>query len=70
MTFALWWTSWAMGVVLTAAVLRAAIEAVTLAVVLLRPMRAVEVRRWLERMNLAALYLGLPLWLLLRVVGS
>jgi len=65
--FALWWAAWAIGVVLCAAVLRAVIEAGTLAAVLLRPALTIEVRRWLERLGLAALYLGLPAWLLVRM---
>lgn len=69
-TFVLWWAAWVIGVVLCAAVLRAAIEAVALAAVLLRPERALEVRRWLERGGLVALYLGVPLWLLLRLVAD
>ena len=69
-TFALWWATWAIGVVLCAAALRAAIEAGTLAAVLLRPGQAIGVRRWLERLGLAALYIGLPAWLLLRVFAD
>jgi apolipoprotein N-acyltransferase len=69
-TFAVWWAAWTIGVVLLAAALRAAIEAVTLVVVLLRPGRAIDVRRWLERLGLAALYLGVPAWLLLRTVAG
>ncbi|KIF80432.1 apolipoprotein N-acyltransferase [Noviherbaspirillum autotrophicum] len=68
--FSLWWASWAIAVVLIAAALRAAIEAGTLLAVALRPGQATEVRRWLERFGLAALYLGLPSWLLLRVYGG
>ena len=67
---ALWWAAWAIGVVLCAAALRAAIEAGTLAAVLVRPGQALAVRRWLERLGLAALYLGLPAWLLLRVLAD
>ena len=69
-TFALWWAAWAIGVVLFAATLRAAIEAGTLMAALLRPAQAIGVRRWLERLGLAALYLGLPAWLLLRVFAD
>lgn len=69
-TFSLWWTAWAIGVVLTAAALRVVIEGGTLLAVLLRPAQAVEFRRWLERTALALLYLGLPAWLLLHVVGT
>jgi apolipoprotein N-acyltransferase len=68
--FALWWAAWLIGVVLTASALRAAIEAGTLATVLLRPTRAVDARRWFERLGLAALYLGMPAWLLMRIIGS
>jgi apolipoprotein N-acyltransferase len=53
-----------------AAVLRAAIECATLAVVLWRPARVHEVRQGLERLGLAALYLGIPAWLALRFVGG
>jgi apolipoprotein N-acyltransferase len=35
--------------------------------VLVRPDRAVGVRRGLEGLGLAALYIGLPAWLLVRV---
>ena len=69
-TFALWWAAWAIGVVLCAASLRAAIETGTLVAVLLRPGQATDTRRLLERLGLAAFYLGLPAWLLLRVFGS
>ncbi|MBA3772015.1 MAG: apolipoprotein N-acyltransferase [Ramlibacter sp.] len=68
--FALWWAAWAIGVVLAAAALRAVIEAGTLIAVLLRPREAVGIRHWLERLGLAALYLGLPAWLLLRIVSG
>lgn len=70
MGFSLWWAKWTIGVVLSAAALRAAIEAGTLLVVLLHPIQAAAVRRWLEWLGLAALYLGLPSWLLLRVYSA
>lgn len=69
-TFSLWWAAWAIGVVLTAAALRVVIEGGTLLAVLLRPVQVVELRRGLERVALALLYLGLPAWLLLHVVGT
>jgi apolipoprotein N-acyltransferase len=68
--FALWWAAWAIGVILVAAVLRAAIECATLAAVLWRPARALEARQGLERLGLAALYLGIPAWFALRFVGG
>jgi apolipoprotein N-acyltransferase len=37
----------------------------------LRPLpQAIAARRWLERIGLAALYVGLPAWLLLRLVAG
>jgi apolipoprotein N-acyltransferase len=68
--FALWWAAWAVGVTVAAAVLRVLTEAGTAVAVLLRPAAAGEVRRWLERLALVALYLALPAWLLLRLVGA
>ena len=65
LTFALWWASWTMGVVLSAAALRTAVEAGPLLVLAARPARAAELRATLERIALALLYLGLPGWLLL-----
>jgi apolipoprotein N-acyltransferase len=67
--FALWWAAWVIGVTLSGAALRAVIEAGTLLTVLVRPARAIDIRRWLERFGNAALYLGLPAWLLLRIYG-
>ena len=69
-TFALWWAAWTIAVVLCAAALRAAIEAGTLAGVVLAPSRAGVARQVLERAGLAVLYLGLPAWLLLRMLAD
>jgi apolipoprotein N-acyltransferase len=49
--------------------LRTIIEAGTIGTVLLRPAASIELRRWLERFGLAALYLGVPVWLLIRLVA-
>jgi apolipoprotein N-acyltransferase len=68
--FALWWAAWSIGVVLSQALLRAAIEAGTLLAALLRPTRAIATRRWLQGLGHAALFLGLPAWLLLTVYGA
>jgi apolipoprotein N-acyltransferase len=67
--FALWWAAWMIGMVLCAAVLRALIEAATITAVLLYPAWSIPVRRWLESAALAVLYLGVPIWLLIRVLG-
>ncbi len=69
-TFALWWAAWTIGVVLCAAAVRAAIEAGTLAAVMVAPSRALRTRQWLERLGLAALYLGLPAWLATRILAA
>jgi len=68
--FALWWASWAIGVVVTAAALRAVTEAGTLLSVVARPQAAVTVRCGLERLALAVLYLGMPAWLAFRIYGT
>jgi len=54
---------------LTASAVRAVIEAGTLATLVVRPGQAVHARRWFERLGLAALYVGVPLWLLVRIFG-
>ena len=69
-TFGLWWAAWIIGVVLCAAALRTAIEAGTLAGVVLAPARALEARHMLERLGHAALYVGLPVWLMVRISGA
>ena len=60
---ALWWATWAMGVLMCAAVLRALVEAGALAALLLGPAAAAPARRRLEALALGLLYLGLPAWL-------
>ena len=68
--FSLWWAAWSIGVVLCAALLRMAIEAATLLVALLRPRLTFDARYKLERAGHAALYLGLPAWLLFNLYGT
>lgn len=68
--FALWWASWAIGVAVTAAALRAVTETGTLLSMAARPQAAVSVRRGLERLSLAVLYLGMPAWLAFRIYGG
>lgn len=68
--FALWWAAWIIGVVIVAAALRALIELVTLVVLVARPANLLVARRLLEHLGLAALYLGVPGWLLLRFLGG
>lgn len=66
----LWWAAWAIGVVLCAAVLRAAIGLGTLAAARRAPAAAARWHAALERFGLAALYLGLPAWLALRLLSG
>jgi apolipoprotein N-acyltransferase len=68
--FVLWGAAWAIAVVLCAAAVRAAIEIGALLAVVLRPERAVGQRCWLERFGRVAIYLGMPTWLLLRILGT
>ena len=68
--FMLWWAAWSIGVVLTEAILRAGIEVGTLLAALLRPGRAIVIRQGLQRVGHAALFLGLPGWLLVTVYGA
>jgi apolipoprotein N-acyltransferase len=65
LTFAIWWATWSIGVVLCAAALRAVVEAATLLTLAVHLPQTAAVRATLERMALAVLYLGLPGWLLL-----
>ncbi|MGE5451286.1 MAG: apolipoprotein N-acyltransferase [Acidobacteriota bacterium] len=69
LTFSLWWAAWIMGVLMSAAALRALIEATALLTAWVIPRWAVHGRHWLERLALMALYLGLPTWLLMRALG-
>lgn len=68
--FALWWAAWAIGVAMTAAALRALIEAGTLLAVFAAPGRAVALRRALEQAGLLLLYLALPAWLAWRALSG
>ena len=55
---------------MVAAILRAAIEIGAFLSVVMRPEHAVEIRGWLERFGLVALYVGAPVWQLFRIFGS
>lgn len=67
--FALWWAAWALGVAITAAVLRLVIEGAAWLGVWWQPQAAVRVRLGLEQAGLALLYAGLPIWLLMKLLG-
>ncbi|OYU99557.1 MAG: apolipoprotein N-acyltransferase, partial [Burkholderiales bacterium PBB5] len=68
--FARWWAAWGVGVLLAAAVLRGAAEAMAWLVARWRPDAALPWRRGLERGAVGLLWFGLPAWLVLRLVVS
>lgn len=67
--FALWWAAWALGVAVTAAVLRLLIEGGAWLGLWWQPQGALRLRLRLEQAGLALLYAGLPLWLLMKLLG-
>ncbi|MEO5961913.1 MAG: apolipoprotein N-acyltransferase [Thermomonas sp.] len=66
----IWWASWAIGLVLFAAVLRIITEAGTLLTLLWQPARAGAARQYLEIGARLLFYVGVPAWWLLRIVGG
>jgi apolipoprotein N-acyltransferase len=68
--FLIWWASWAIGLVLFAAALRVGIEAGTALSLLLRRERAVDVRVALEAIGRLSFFVGVPVWLLLRLLSA
>jgi apolipoprotein N-acyltransferase len=62
-----WWGKWAMGMTVLAGGVRVAIEAVALAAAALRPQSTHADRHALEAVARAVYYLGVPLWLALRL---
>ncbi len=64
-----WWGKWAMGMTALAGGLRALGEALALALSPLRGRDAVADRRRLEHALRLAYYLGVPAWLVLRLLG-
>ncbi|MBB5018029.1 apolipoprotein N-acyltransferase [Chitinivorax tropicus] len=68
-TLLLWWGGWLIGMTATAAVLRLGIESITLVATWAKPQHAADTRYLIERMGLLVLYVGVPVWLLIRVTG-
>jgi len=62
----IWWASWAIGMVLFAALLRVVIEAGTMLSVALRSGRAIDIRKSLELLGHLFFYIGVPGWLLIK----
>jgi apolipoprotein N-acyltransferase len=66
----IWWASWSIGLMLFAAALRVAIELATLLAAWRSPSRALALRDALDWLGRAAYYLGVPAWLVLRLVAA
>lgn len=66
--FAIWWASWAMGMVLFAAFLRIVIETITVLSMAMGNERSIAVRQMLEHLGRAFFYLGVPAWLLIHLI--
>ena len=64
----IWWAAWSLGLMLLAAAMRLLIEATTIAVFFARRAAAPATRRLLERMAHLVYYLGVPAWLVLRLL--
>lgn len=63
--FALWWVSWALGLLVSAAALRAAVEVLALGTAFVAPGWAVAGRRVLEWVQRGLYYTPIPVYLLL-----
>jgi len=63
----IWWASWAVGMMLFAAALRAVIEISTLVSLVLVPKSAIETRSWLQLVGRVLYFVGVPMWLLIRL---
>ncbi|MFD0738464.1 apolipoprotein N-acyltransferase [Lysobacter koreensis] len=66
----IWWASWSIGLMLFAAALRIAIEIVAALVLALQPRHAAAVRDALEWLGRLAFYIGVPAWLVLRLLSG
>jgi apolipoprotein N-acyltransferase len=67
---AIWWVSWSIGLMLFAAGLRAVIEACSIGILLCRGAQAFAVRRAMESLGNALFYIGVPVWLVLRILSG
>lgn len=65
----LWWVSWALGLLLVAAAARAIIEIGTLGAAFVAPSYAAGLRRSLEIVVRLIYYLGIPVWMALRLLA-
>ncbi|GAB2499406.1 apolipoprotein N-acyltransferase [Arenimonas alkanexedens] len=65
-----WWASWSLGLMLFAAALRIFVEAASLPSLVLMPSRAAAARLLLVWLARALYFIGVPAWLLVRVLSS
>jgi apolipoprotein N-acyltransferase len=66
----IWWASWSIGLMLFAAVLRIAIEAIVAVAIGLRSAQVPALRDGLEWLGRLAFYLGVPAWLAFRLMSG
>ncbi|MCM2336616.1 MAG: apolipoprotein N-acyltransferase, partial [Pseudomonas sp.] len=66
----IWWASWSIGLMLLAAALRVAIEAVALLAAWQRPAGMAATRDALEWLGRLVYYVGVPAWLALRLLAA
>jgi apolipoprotein N-acyltransferase len=66
----IWWVSWSIGLMLFAAGLRIVIEACSIGAMLCRSAHAQAVRRAMESLGNALFYIGIPVWLVLRILSG
>ena len=66
----IWWGSWSIGLMLFAAAMRIAIETVCVAMLAWRPAPAVVLRDALEWAGRLVFYVGVPGWLVLRLLSG
>lgn len=64
----LWWGSWAISMVMVAAGLRVGVELATWGALLLRPVQALDVRRVARVLARLVYYVGVPAWLVIRLL--
>lgn len=64
--FGIWWASWAIGLVIFAALLRTIIETGTWLSLAVRRESAIGIRSMLEVLGRVVFYVGVPAWLLIR----
>lgn len=65
----IWWASWSIGLMLFAAVLRIVIETLVMLALALRSAHAAALRDALEWLGRLVFYLGVPVWLALRLLA-